>query len=181
MCELSINVGWDACLLLQFRWSRGAVISLWLLGVMWVQQGLREGKRCHCDWSIWLQRTPAATAAWLGDQMESDPAISARLGEGRDAVVLPPRILNHLLLRRISHSHLLFFWRIALGHQRALPVSRGAENLLFSCSLLWRWLQDRLVQRRQWETRIQNSHLADFPLEIARGVRNNWYDQEGRI
>lgn len=135
MCALTINMIWGARLLLQFRWSRGAVISLWPLEAMWAQEGRWQGNWCHRDWSARLQRTPATMPARLGDQMESDPAMSARHEEGRGATVSPPRMLSCLLSREISCCSQLFascfFWRIAPD---GFACVAKVEGLLFSAA-----------------------------------------------
>ena len=118
------------------------MISLWLLKAMRAQQGLQQGEQCHRDRLVWLGRTSAATPARLGCQMESSPAASStRHGEGRGAMVSPPRILNRLLSRQISRCSqpvCMFFLleNCTHGHRRALRVSRGVEGLLFSAGAL---------------------------------------------
>lgn len=120
---------------------------------------------------------------WMGSQVENNPAVSARHGEGMGAMFSPSKITNCLSSRQVSCCSQMFtscfLWKIALaGFAWDWRVELAVST---RCSWLWRWLWGRLVQRRQWTTGIQNSDPADFAHEIVRHVGNDSYDQEDSI
>lgn len=70
---------------------------------------------------------------WMGNQMENNPAVSTRHGEGTGAMFSPSKITNCLSSRQVSCCSQMFascfLWKIALA---GFGCVWRAEDLLFS-------------------------------------------------